>query len=390
MPRELGGQHLLRLAVVLVRERCDPDGAVAAGRPAGRWADRFREPQPVVSNQPRAGRHHLGRAAVVVLERVTLERRVGGVEIDDPPNARAPPAVQRLVLVADREQLVLRRGQDADQQFLGGLDVLVLVDEHMVELLLPASAAGLVAAQVTDGQEDLVVEVVHALIRLVGLEQPVDLAEAAVLVLQVRARAVFLGRRELAELDRGDPLRKLGGLGRLKPDLVFGDPSPTRPLSDGRWFRAQVATLDERPDDAVADRVERACFDARHVGGGEPLPEFGRRRGVERQAQDPLWRRAAGEQLADAFDQHRGLAAARWRDDLHYASARQYGVPLALVQASRADGARPVARLRMADVTLAGLPAEPAQAFDGECVFEPWLGEALDIELVGGGRALDE
>ena len=82
-----------------------------------------------------------GAQPVVVSERDALQPGVGAVELEHPPHRRAPEPVQRLVVVTDGEQRVLRRGQDADQQFLRRLDVLVLVHEH-VRRSAPASARG--------------------------------------------------------------------------------------------------------------------------------------------------------------------------------------------------------------------------------------------------------
>jgi hypothetical protein len=77
-----------------------------------------------VGDQRRAGADHLRRAAVVVLQRYPVQRGVGGVEIDHAMHARAPPAVERLILVADHEQLVVRRGEHPHQQLVRRLDVL--------------------------------------------------------------------------------------------------------------------------------------------------------------------------------------------------------------------------------------------------------------------------
>ena len=133
----------------------------------------------------------------------------------------------------------------------------------------------------------------------------------------------------------------------------------------------------------------RAC-DGEHAGGSEPLLELGGGRRVERQAQDPLGRRAAREQLADAFDQHRGLAAARRRDHLHDAAAGQHGAPLALVEARQLAGVPALGGLEVADVALARLAAQPAQSLDGECMLESRLDEPRGVELLGRGLALDE
>ncbi len=77
---------------------------------------------------------------MVTLERDVLEARVGLVELDDPLDVRPPPPVERLVLVTDAEEGVVRTGEDAQEQLLRGLDVLVLVDVRALEAGLPAPA----------------------------------------------------------------------------------------------------------------------------------------------------------------------------------------------------------------------------------------------------------
>ena len=73
-------------------------------------------------------------------ERHAPKPRIGEVEVDDPPHAGTSPPIQRLILVADAEEAVLWRGEDPHQQLLGGLDVLVLVDQYLPEAVLPAPA----------------------------------------------------------------------------------------------------------------------------------------------------------------------------------------------------------------------------------------------------------
>ncbi len=69
--------------------------------------------------------------------RARQELSVELVELDDPLDARAPPGVQALVLVADAQEQVLGRRDHLDEQFLRRLDVLVLVDKDGRVLTLP-------------------------------------------------------------------------------------------------------------------------------------------------------------------------------------------------------------------------------------------------------------
>ena len=156
----------------------DPRGARHGGRrlvqldPApgasGRGLDPLREAHGVVVDQRARRLDHRRRAAVVVRERDALQPGVGAIELEHPPHRRAPEPVQRLVVVTDGQQRVLRRGQDPDQQLLRGLDVLVLVHEHVLEPRLPARAERRVGAQRADGAQHQVVEVVEVLLGLVA------------------------------------------------------------------------------------------------------------------------------------------------------------------------------------------------------------------------------
>ena len=130
------------------------------------------------------------RAAVVLLERDDLERRVVGRQALEVLQRRAAPAVDALVVVAHRGEEALRTDQGLEQRVLHGIGVLHLVDQHMAEALLPARRHLGVAAQQLQWQADQVVEV-H---RLVG-------GESFAVLLEHQRRLAFvlaLGHRQCA------------------------------------------------------------------------------------------------------------------------------------------------------------------------------------------------
>ncbi len=104
------------------------------------------------------------RRAVVLLELDDLEIGIVARQAREVVDGGAAPAVDRLVVVADRGE---RRGvahQRAQQPILRRIGVLVFVDEHVRALGLPARARVRVALEQLDDAHDEVVEV-H---RLVG------------------------------------------------------------------------------------------------------------------------------------------------------------------------------------------------------------------------------
>jgi len=183
-------------------------------------------------------------------------------------HARAPPAVERLILVADHEQVIVRRGEHPHQQLLRRLDVLVLVDQHMIERRLPPLARRSVAAQQAHGEHDHVVEVIQPPAILLALNERVDARDAAAVVV-ARARALPLRRSsELAEPDRGQLMRQLSGFRRRRADLLGGQAAEPCPLRDRPALRVQRAALDQpvRANDPMPNRMEGARGDATRAG----------------------------------------------------------------------------------------------------------------------------
>src|SRR5262249_852124 len=71
-----------------------------------------------------------GGRAVVLLEPYGLGAAEAAIELQDVLDAGAAPAVDRLVVVADDEQVAVRARQVLDERHLDGVRVLEFVDEH--------------------------------------------------------------------------------------------------------------------------------------------------------------------------------------------------------------------------------------------------------------------
>ncbi len=154
---------------------------------------------------------------------------------------------------------------------------------------------------------------------------------------------------------RGDLGWELGRVGRWRPDLLAGDPREPCPLGD-RPLELQRAAFEQtvRADDPVADRVEGPRRHAHDARGDQPLLQLLRCRVVEGHAEDPLRRRAAGEQLAHALDEHGRLAGARRRDHLDDAARRSGRGELRCVER--------LVRRRVGDSHMTHVAAEHARA----------------------------
>ena len=102
-------------------------------RNGARSPDRLGEALAVGGDEPRGGVDDGARATVVRGEHDAVGVRVRAGEAQDPAHIGEPPGVDRLVVVADDEEVVLRRGQEADEPELRRVDVLELVDAHVGE-----------------------------------------------------------------------------------------------------------------------------------------------------------------------------------------------------------------------------------------------------------------
>ena len=81
------------------------------------------------------------RRAVVLLERDDLGAGEVALELEDVADVRAAKRVDRLIRVADDEEVAVLLGEQLEQAVLRVVRVLVLVDEDVPERLLPSRAA---------------------------------------------------------------------------------------------------------------------------------------------------------------------------------------------------------------------------------------------------------
>ena len=179
----------LGLRLVVGRRR-DPDRVPRAVLAPELLVEELR----VVGDQ-RVGRaQDAHRRPVVLLQLDDLERRVVARQLREVVDRRAAPAVDRLVVVADRGEVRRVARQRPQQAILRGVGVLVLVDEELRAALAPARGDRGPRFQQRDRQRDQVVEVD----RLVGAQR--------VVVAQVRLRSgrLVVALRGLDRRRRGD------------------------------------------------------------------------------------------------------------------------------------------------------------------------------------------
>src|SRR5680860_1126024 len=74
--------------------------------------------------------------AVVPLEPDDLGARKVGLESEDIIDLRAPPAIDRLVVVADAANIAVALGEQAEPQILRDVRILIFVHQHIEETLL--------------------------------------------------------------------------------------------------------------------------------------------------------------------------------------------------------------------------------------------------------------
>ncbi len=126
-------------------------------------------PQRLVEQLGVVGDHRIGglqdahRRAIVLLELDDLQVREVGLQQAQIVQRGAAPAVDRLVVVADRGEggraQMRAAGQQLQQLVLAGVGVLVFVDEEVAQPVLPLEPHGFVACEQLGRQPDQVVEV---------------------------------------------------------------------------------------------------------------------------------------------------------------------------------------------------------------------------------------
>ena len=134
-PRALVGLDLLadeaRLLLVVPQGRdAHPLALLVLG------PERLAEPRAVVRDQPRGGAQDVPGRAVVALEPDHPGAREILLEAQDVADLGAAPAVDRLVVVADAGEVLVRLGEQPQPEILRDVGVLVLVDQEHAEAAL--------------------------------------------------------------------------------------------------------------------------------------------------------------------------------------------------------------------------------------------------------------
>ena len=147
------------------------------------------------------------RRAVVLLEPDDVGARVVALEVEDVPQVRPAEAIDRLVGIADDAEVVVGVGEEPEEAVLGGVRVLVLVDQDVAPEPSVVGEDLRVLGPEADGQGEEVVEV----------ERPRPLEPRLVALVDAR-------HLELARASGGGP----DVVGALEPVL-----GATHPVDDG-------------------------------------------------------------------------------------------------------------------------------------------------------------
>ena len=263
------------------------------------------------------------RGAVVLLERDHLGAGEVALEVEDVANVRAAEAVDGLVRVPDGEHVAVLLGQQLQQPVLRVVRVLVLVDEHVAERLLPLVTRLREALQHLHREHEQVVEVdgigamQRALVEVVHLGHRLvpEGADAAQVLLGCHQRVLRVGDLRV-DAPGCEPLRVLAEL----LEAVLHDTHLVGLVVD-RERRLVAEPLRLAAQHAAARGVEgedpdRARRRSEHAL--QPLAHLAGRLVGERDREDLVRLHAHGaDQVRDTMRQHARLARARARDHEH-------------------------------------------------------------------------
>ena len=260
------------------------------------------------------------------------------LELEDVADVGAAEAVDRLVRVADREQVAVLLGEQLEEAVLGVVRVLVLVDEDVAERLLPLLARLGEALEHVDREEEHVVEVDGVRGEEALLVEVVDLGDGLVVeardalgvllraderVLRVRDLGVDAARREALRV-----ALELLEAALHEPELVG--------LVVDREVRAVAEPLRLAAQDPAARGVERHHPRGARGRADEVLDALAHlpRRLVRERDREDLGRLDAdrAEQVRDAAGEDARLSRARAGDHEHRAFGVQDGLPLRRIQ----------------------------------------------------------
>jgi hypothetical protein len=289
------------------------DADLVAALPVGE--ERLLRARQVVRNHAAGPVQDRLGGAVVALQPHHLRLGVVVLEVEDVPEIRSTPCIDRLIGVPDHAEVAVLAGDLLDQVVLHPVGVLVLVDQDV----LPAAAVVVEhlgeAVEELRGAKQQVAEVEGVGVGEQALVGRVDLGGA--LGLEVQRRVAGLGRVGAGVLPLVDPPGHAPRIFQLGVEAV----APQRLLHQAQGIRlvvdGEAAGVSQVPDLAAQDA------DAGGVEGGEadalgpraqqlpdPLAHLARRLVGEGDGEDALRRNPAGsDQVGDPVGQDPGLAA---------------------------------------------------------------------------------
>jgi hypothetical protein len=166
-------------------------------------------PGNVVADDPCGGAEDVAGGAVVLFELHDLRTRKVALEIEDVVDVGAAEAVDRLILIADRDDVSLLPHQQFHEHVLGAVRVLIFVDEEVAEAAVQLGPDIVVLLEQHHVVPDEIVEIHGVELFEPPLIEPIDLAdtgpEKVGVVLLVLSRAAEL------VLGRGDPVQHGAG-----------------------------------------------------------------------------------------------------------------------------------------------------------------------------------
>ena len=118
------------------------------------------------------------RAAIVFFELEDLRALEVFFEAQDHAVIAAAPRVDRLIVVADDRDVVVLGGEQRDEAVLRDIDVLILVDQHVLEALLVLAPGVRVALEQIDRADDQIVEIERVGFGQAALVFLIDVADA--------------------------------------------------------------------------------------------------------------------------------------------------------------------------------------------------------------------
>jgi hypothetical protein len=337
--------------IALLRERCDLRGDEACFRVLVLDLDDahrltlpqlapkvLRLPLAVVRNDCIRRAQDRVRGAVVLLERDHTGAAEVALELEDVADVRSAEGVDRLVGIADDEDVLVLAREQLEEAVLRVIRVLIFVDEHVAERLLPAGASlgeavehlhrehqQVVEVDGVRGVEPLLVEVVGVGDCLVveGRDPGAIFLWADELILRHRDLRVDAARDEALRVAvefLEDRLRQPDLVGLVVDGEVLAVAEPRRLLAEDAAAGRMKGHHPHRSDDAAEHAFEAAL----HLVG---------RLVCEGDGEDLLWLHAAGgDEVGDPVRQDARLARACAGDHEHGSLGGEHRLALGGIQ----------------------------------------------------------